>query len=116
MIKQYLVALCILASPTIAHSQDDEKAKTAYVAMNYKRCLATLFTDENKKTYTKDEMESYCGCWSVKIVDRVPAKEAAAATAAGTWQTLPALMEVTDYCRTKYMNLPDVTAIRNKQW
>ena len=86
------------------------------IATTYKRCLLERSGDGWKKTYTQEEINNYCGCFSVLINERVPDKEWKEAIAAGTWGQHPVLAEVTEYCSKKYYNLPDVTAIRKKKW
>jgi hypothetical protein len=95
---------------------DEERRKTSEIASTYKRCLSERNNDEWKKTYTSDETENFCGCFSVLINDRVTVEEWKADVAAGIWQKNPKLIETSTYCKSKYMNLPDVTAIRKKKW
>jgi hypothetical protein len=57
-----------------------------------------------------------CGCFSVLIIERVTEEDYKAASQAQTWKNHPVMNEVYNYCRKKYLNLPDVTAIRKKEW
>jgi hypothetical protein len=102
--------------PTNDDAAKAEERKERQIATTYKSCLLTRSTDAWKRTYTQEEINNYCGCFSVIINERVSEQEWRAASAAGTWSEHPVLKEVTQYCTKKYYNLPDVTAIRKKQW
>jgi hypothetical protein len=104
------------ASPPVNNPDQEEKRMTQIIATTYKRCLLERSSDGWKKTYSKEEIDNYCGCFSVLINERVPENEWREAIAAGTWGKHPVLAEVTSYCTSKYMSLPDVSAIRKKKW
>jgi hypothetical protein len=99
-----------------AGTSESEEEKTLLVQRTYKRCLKERDNDAWKRTFTQEETTNFCGCWSVLINDRMSQQEFNKATADGTWAQHPVPREVTKYCREKYGNLPDVTAIRKKKW
>jgi hypothetical protein len=113
-----IVMLCISQQSVTAQTTDDNQAeelKTSQIAFTYKRCLKERESEGYKKTYSQSEIDNYCGCFSVQINERVTMEEYQTAANDGTWQKHPVLKEVAKYCR-KYLNLPDVTAIRKKKW
>jgi hypothetical protein len=119
--KFLTVTALALAVSTAAFAQavDDpaaDEVKTRLVASSYKRCLNERTSEAWKKTYAQDEIDNFCGCFAVKINDAVTEEEWKADIAANRWQKNPKLIEVSAYCRNKYLNLPDVTALRKRKW
>src|SRR5262245_3827391 len=74
--KLLLAMLVLVAAMSPARATNDDETKAVAIARTYKGCLAR---NSNKKTYTKDEVENYCGCFSVLIEERVTDDEYSAA-------------------------------------
>jgi hypothetical protein len=98
-----------------AAKQAAEEVKTVNIQTTYKLCLGERSSEGSKKTYSQKEIDDYCGCFAVLINERVTNEEWQAELKAGTWAKNLKLLATTRYCREKYSNLPDVTAIKKKE-
>ena len=93
-----------------------EEIKNINIQSSLKRCLNEHDNEGSKKTYSRKEIEDYCGCFAVLINERVTNDEWLANLKAGTWGKNPKLIATVKYCRETYKGLPDVKALRAKKW
>jgi hypothetical protein len=93
-----------------------EEIRDALTAASLKRCLRNRDTDGFKKTYKPEENNNYCNCFAVTIIDRTTQEDYTYFKTTGKWlQEGEQSREAHKYC-LKYLNLPDVSAIRKKKW
>ena len=107
------VALGILAAAAASTQAKplDEETAIRLTQKSMKRCVESY-----EKTYKPEEVNDYCGCWAVTIINMKTQEEYDAMIRNGEWpNSMKQRNEADRYC-SKYLNLPDVTPIRKKKW
>jgi hypothetical protein len=85
-------------------------------AMTMKRCLVTHEDTRKIKTHKPEEIENYCACWSVTIINLTTQEDYDYNLANGKWlNEIEDGREAEKHCR-KYLNYPDGAALRKKKW
>jgi hypothetical protein len=117
--KSTLFGAAILALATSAYAQPVvDPLRTQLIEQWVKYCTGTMDTPGMKKSWTDKERSDFCSCGSVTMADRTTQAQYDAKQQLGNfppewWQMRE---DVRDYCIKKYVQTPDVTSIKNKQW
>ena len=103
-------------SATNAGTPLSEALKNSLTSSSLKRCLLQRDTEAYKKTHTPEEINNYCSCFAVTIIDRTTKEDYGHFLVTGKWlDEAEDSREAEKYC-VKYLNLPDAAAIRQKKW
>lgn len=95
-----------------------EEIRTHLIEYGMKYCLGTFDSPTFQKTWTKKEIEDYCGCGSTLQANRTTQAEYDLRQIKGSYSNEWYKMkeEVGRYCMKTYVKTPDVTTIKNKKW
>jgi hypothetical protein len=103
-------------SATNADTPLSEEFKNSLISSSLKRCLLQRDTEGDKKTYKPEEINNYCSCFAITIIDRTTKEDYDHFLATGKWlDEAKDSREAEKYC-VKYLNLPDAAAIRQRKW
>ena len=113
----YVLASTFAAQATSAQSTPlNEETAILLTARSMKRCLAVYEDTRTTKTYTPEEVNNFCGCWSVTITNMTTQAEYDLWTKQATWpDAAKQKTEAEKYCY-KYLNHPDAKELRKKKW
>lgn len=118
MRKFVLAAAAILLASTAgqAEKQLSEELKDNLTSRSLKRCLNQRDTVAYKRTFKPEEINNYCSCFAVTIINLTTQEDYDHNVATGKWlREAEDAQEADKHCR-KYLNLPDVSKIRQKKW
>jgi hypothetical protein len=102
-------------SATNADTPLSEALKNSLISSSLKRCLLERDTEGHKKTYKPEEINNYCSCFAITIIDRTTKEDYGHFLATGKWlDEAEDSREAEKYCVN--LNLPDAAAIRQKKW
>jgi hypothetical protein len=97
----------------------DEATRTGFIGGAMKACLAEINNDENvKRAFSQAELSNYCGCFSATLANTSTQEDVTYyyvnhSYPSGYYER--ASKPAANYC-LKYLTLPDVSGIKNKNW
>ena len=88
--------------------------RTYYIAIWLKNCMVNT----NKRAWSEADITKYCNCAAVTLADKTTqvALDFYMSTNQNTAEHATAKKVVQRYCAQKYLNLPDVSKIKDKKW